>query len=603
MQALVVDESNITEPRASLLHRMFSIIIVVLGSLFYILYLFPLNFLDGTSSFWESPPIEDVATQISGLRYYISDQWRFPLFRTYGLDPPDGISIIYTDSLPIFAVFAKILYHVFGTHFNYFGLWIGLCYILQAISAVVLLASLGVRGHIPALAAAGIALSMPSFLFRLFHPTLCAHFLIMLALSFYFTSIRTASFHRVWPWFCVLAWVSLWVQAYIFVMVSMILFGTAIQVALAKKRGWLEGSCAVVTCGAGALCVMWASGYFWGRYGVKLWEIGTTEWFGWTSMNLLSPVVPQWSGLFQWSGLLPDPRKFVGATAGPYREVAVIDATGGQYEGFNYLGAGVLLLVGVALWLDRRNLALRAKKYWGLLAALFVLTALATTHRVYVGSLGITLFDRVPLVLEDIRSSGRLFWPVGYTVMAASIAVVAVRSRRSIGVGLLLGALVLQVGDTAWLRYWARNWATQGYAGSLVIPATPWVDLIRQHHELKIFPTSACAAESKAWNPIADLVFYASESLTPVNTAANDRSKTVDCRIETKAARYLAVGEKTLVVMLDARYVEEFASGHPEYRSLCRSFDRGSACSRQWPELEEMGFGKWFSQSNLVSEP
>ena len=205
MQGLVVDEGNITEPRASLLHRMLSIIIVVLGSLFYILYLFPLNFLDGTSSFWESPPIEDIATQISGLRYYISDQWRFPLFRTVGLDPPDGISIIYTDSLPIFAVFAKLLHHVFATHFNYFGLWIGLCYILQAISAVVLLVSLGVRGHIPALAAAGIALSAPSFLFRLFHPTLCAHFLIMLALSFYFTSIRTASFHRVWPWFCVLA--------------------------------------------------------------------------------------------------------------------------------------------------------------------------------------------------------------------------------------------------------------------------------------------------------------------------------------------------------------------------------------------------------------
>ena len=68
MQALVVDGGNITGPRALALHRMLSMIIVVLGSLFYILYLFPLNFLDGTSSFWESPPIEDVATQISGLR-------------------------------------------------------------------------------------------------------------------------------------------------------------------------------------------------------------------------------------------------------------------------------------------------------------------------------------------------------------------------------------------------------------------------------------------------------------------------------------------------------------------------------------------------------
>jgi hypothetical protein len=388
------------------------------------------------------------------------------------------------------------------------------------------------------------------------------------------------------------------VQAYIFVMVSMILFGTAIQVALAKKRGWLEGSCAVVTCGAGALCVMWASGYFWGRSGVKLWEIGRTEWFGWTSMNLLSPLVPQWSGLFQWSGLLPDPRRFVGATAGPYREVAVIDATGGQYEGFNYLGAGVLLLVGVGLWLDRNNLGLRAKKFWGLLAALFVLTALATTHRVYLGSWEITLFDRVPLVLDDIRSSGRLFWPLGYTVMAAAIAVVALRARRSIGVGLLLGAVVLQVADAAWLRYWVRNWVTQGYAGRLVIPATPWVDLIRQHDELKIFPTYACAGDSKAWNPIADLVFYASGSLTPVNTAANDRSKEMNCQIETESARHLELGESALVVMLDPRYMDEFASGNPGYRSLCRSFDKGSVCSRQWPKLEEMGFGKWFRPVN-----
>ncbi len=64
MRTLVVDEGNITGPRAASLHWMLSIIIVVLGSLLYILYLFPLNFLDGTSSFWESPPIEDVATQI-----------------------------------------------------------------------------------------------------------------------------------------------------------------------------------------------------------------------------------------------------------------------------------------------------------------------------------------------------------------------------------------------------------------------------------------------------------------------------------------------------------------------------------------------------------
>ena len=48
------------------------------------------------------------------------------------------------------------------------------------------------------------------------------------------------------------------------------------------------------------------------------------------SMNLLSPFWPQRSGLF-------------GA------DLPVIDATGGQYEGFCYLGAGSLLLLIAAL--------------------------------------------------------------------------------------------------------------------------------------------------------------------------------------------------------------------------------------------------------------
>ena len=58
-------------------------------------------------------------------------------------------------------------------------------------------------------------------------------------------------------------------------------------------------------------------------------------------MNLLSPIVPQDSGLFPGVG-------------------GLIDATGGQYEGFNYLGVGLLLASLLVLpaevgWL-RRNL-------------------------------------------------------------------------------------------------------------------------------------------------------------------------------------------------------------------------------------------------------
>jgi uncharacterized protein DUF6311 len=554
----------------------------------YAMYMFPPDFLAGSSRFWEAPPTEDLETQISSVRYYIRDAWHFPIFRTVKIDPPKGISIVYTDSLPLFAIAAKFLKGIFGREGNYFGVWLGICYVLQAVSAVMLLASLSMRTYFAAVAAALMAVSAPAFLFRVFHVTLCAHFLVMLALALYFISIRASSFSRVWPWFCVLSWVSLLVQAYIFVMISTILVATATQVAVTRRKGWLEAGCSIGVSFAGALCLMWISGFFWGRAKVRLWEIGRPESFGNHSMNLLSPLFPQWSGLF------PGIARFLGATNGPFRDVGLIDATGRQYEGFNYLGAGVLFLASVAVWLDRKNLVGRARKYWGLVAALFVLSALATTHRVYAGKWGITLFDNVPLVLEDIRSSGRLFWPVSYTILAAAIAVVTLRSRRYVGKGLLLVAVVLQITDAAPIRNWVRNWVTHGYEDRYVIPASPWIDLIRYHDEVKIFPTYECAGASRAWKPITELVFRASESGTPVNTTALDRFKGTVCAAELETVKHLGVNGGDLLVFLSRAYAERFAAGSAEYRQLCRSFDRGVVCSRQWPEMDRRGLSQTF---------
>ncbi len=390
----------------------------------YAFYLFPLDFFEGHGAFWQAPPIEDIATEITALRYYVADQWHFPLFRTVGIAPPRGISITYMDALPLLAVFAKFLKHVFSVEWNYFGLWIGLCYVLQGLSAVFLLQALGVRGWLPAATVAALAVFTPAFLFRLFHTALNGHFLILLALALYFLAIRRSAFDRVWPWFCSLAWVSLWVQAYFFVMILTIFIGTAVQTAVRHRRGWPLAAAAIGVCIGGSLLLMWVSGFFWERSGWDPLAIGSPKWFGIGSMNVLSPVIPQWSEFF------PGIAKAFGAAKGPYAAVGVIDATGGQYEGYNYLGAGILLLAAVALWLVRRDFALLLRKHWGLIAACVALTALAVTHRIEVGKWELLLFDEVPLVLENIRSSGRLFWPVGYLATAGAVALIAHRAGR-----------------------------------------------------------------------------------------------------------------------------------------------------------------------------
>jgi hypothetical protein len=113
---------------------------------------------------------------------------------------------------------------------------------------------------------------------------------------------------------------------------------------------------------------------------------------------------------------------------------------------------------------------------------------------------------------------------------------------------------------------------------------------------VSIFPTYPCAAEDKAWHLIAEIVFYASESLTPVNTAAVDHINKLDCSAESESMRQMTVEEGTLVVLLSRRDMDEFAAGHADYRQTCRSFDQGWACSRQWSRIEAMGWGRIFNQ-------
>ncbi len=59
----------------------------------YAFYLFPVDFFVGHGAFWQAPPIEDIATEITALRYYVDDRWQFPLFRTVGIAPPRGMLV------------------------------------------------------------------------------------------------------------------------------------------------------------------------------------------------------------------------------------------------------------------------------------------------------------------------------------------------------------------------------------------------------------------------------------------------------------------------------------------------------------------------------
>jgi len=196
------------------------------------------------------------------------------------------------------------------------------------------------------------------------------------------------------------------------------------------------------------------------------------------SMNLLAPFDPR-----GWTSLL-FPR--------------LHSASPGQYEGYNYLGAGVLLLaavVVVAAMIHRRNLP-RLDKRWVLPLALgcLLLTLLALSTRITLGSR--TLLDLDPnevfsSLFAPLRATGRLFWAPYYVILAAILAAPFFLLRRSWATLLVAALLVLQFADTASLRRWVRTTISEDHPSPLRSPI--WSQLGAQHQNLIVLPAWQCA--------------------------------------------------------------------------------------------------------------
>ena len=74
----------------------------------------------------------DAATDLIVWKYFFNDVWRFPI----GLNPNYGLgqgsSIIYSGSVPILSIFFKFIKYFLPADFNFFSIWIFLCFFLQS---------------------------------------------------------------------------------------------------------------------------------------------------------------------------------------------------------------------------------------------------------------------------------------------------------------------------------------------------------------------------------------------------------------------------------------------------------------------------------------
>ena len=365
-----------------------------LAALFVLLIISPEN-IDPLNVRWCVNGGGDNLQHYLGWRFFRNSRWtRYFLFMK-DLNYPAGTSVIVTDSNPLLCLLFKLFGKILPETFQFNGIWILFCYLMQAFFAVLIGRRLTDNFWLTS-AGAVMAVLNPVVLQRtLIHENLAAHWLILAAVWLFLHD------EQKWNpvgWF-ILSGLTLLIHIYFIPMIGFILLLQLIRMAL-KKASFLKIMLPLLVF-AGTL----AAGYFGLGYSYILPQSGS---FGELSMNLNAFINPD--GV---SSVLRD------------RPALPL-----QYEGFNYLGAGLLLLAAAGIICAGRNGIVKILPFF-LPAIILVLVAASQNayfdlYPVY----HISLPEKVYELLSAFRSSGRLAWPVYYLILFSSLYFLGKRSEK-----------------------------------------------------------------------------------------------------------------------------------------------------------------------------
>ena len=539
------------------------------------LTILPWGFVTGEGAFWHSQD-SDRAANLIGYLYYVADTWRWPLYAVHTLNWPRGTSVIYTDSVPLLAIAMKAL-RVFGVPpWNYFGAWLLCCYVLNGVAIALVLWYAEVRSMALTVISALLAAGMPVLLHRWYHLALCGHFLLLLALACYVAVERARHPATVLRAAALLVVLSLGVQPYLCAMVFALYLATLIRAAGARVPWGQALSHGAVTCLLMAGLVL-ALGYV--SFGGPPPVAGG---FGRFSANLLSPFVSSLSGLssLAWERLLVAE---AAGSAWPYFDPAWPDSTGGQYyEGFGYLGLGLLLLCAVHVPYVIRNGRLFGRRHWPLLAALAGAALFAISNRVHFGDYLIAdiQLPRMLYALASVfRSSGRFLWLVIYVAVVAAIILTARRFGTRNGAAVLAVAFAVQLADTAPLRQaLALDTKSTHTAGLEVEDWRRW--LAGGFDRLYLIPSYQCGDPDLGNPKLALQYIVARDKPIPTNSASVSRGRS-DCAGELELLDATADGSRTgWVFFADGTRLPEVEHFLRLETIQCQSIGTALACTR-----------------------
>ncbi len=382
----------------------------------------------------------DLTQHYLGWCFYRTGDWTFPLGMTDRLAYPNQTSIIFTDSIPLFAVPFKLISPILPHTFQYFGWWGLISFIIQGVLACMILTALRVE-RVQALVGSSLFVLSPVVIEKMFrHTSLGAHWMVLLPIYFY---IRHRDIYRnlkntslCWG---IMGGLVGAVHMYYLPMCGIFAVGFAAASIVREKAFRVQYMLPVGAFMAGVGGVT----YVLGGFSTKV--TADADGLGLYGFNL--------NGFFNAKGYsrwLPSLEM--------YHE--------GQYEGFAYLGIGIYIFIVFALMYTirvlahicfrRRQIDQNQMMYVVICVCMMViLTVLAASPQVSFGSkLLFVLTDSSTLTRywSIFRASGRMIWPVYYLIDIGAIVCYdrfwkSVRAGKSTAAVLFVVCTALQIVD------------------------------------------------------------------------------------------------------------------------------------------------------------
>lgn len=369
-----------------------------------------------------------------GWEFFRQAPWSLPIGKNPYFGMEASTSIVYSDSIPLLAIFFKIFRSYLSEPFQYFGVWSLLCFIFQGV-VTWLLISTYIQSLKDKILATFLLSFLPFFLFRLgYQSYMLGHFLILLAI---YLNIQNQHKRYKYFWIALLS-LSISINFYLFTCVFALWIANTADLALISKTLTFNEAVRYISASFCVLALIaWQLGYF-----LASSSSITTNMYGsgygaaGANLNLIGLIDPSgWSIFFEW--LLP---KF-----GGYGKERI--------ETFYFAGAGVFFLFPFSVFCafkEKKIILQKISRYSFFIAALGLLTCFAITNNIQFGSyqINIPLPDLFLKFASSLRSSGRMFLPTIYCLILLEIYLLHLHLKKRTFTTILLIACAIQVYDT-----------------------------------------------------------------------------------------------------------------------------------------------------------